>query len=142
MSYYHPAIYFLLSMMLVLPVTVSANEFECTIKNVLRLNETGNIIRHDWVANYQDRKFTVERETGRVLRTTALKQRLSNYNRKSIPHVVDYGDKNGSLQAITLFEEDGSYAALQIDNLSKGSNMPFFYRTNIGMILTGLCNNA
>lgn len=128
-------------MLFVLPVAVSAAEFECTIKNVLKLNETGNIVRHGWAANYQDRKFTVDRETGRVLRTTALKQRLSNFNADALPHIVNYGDRKDSYQAITLFEEEGSYAALQIDSPEKGNNMPFFYRTNIGMILTGTCSS-
>lgn len=128
-------------MLFVLPVTVSAAEFECSIRNVLRLNETGNIVRHGWAANYQDRQFTVDRETGRVLRTTALKQRLSNFNKGSIPHVIDYGEKNDAYKVVTLFEESGDYAVLQIDKVGKGDDMPFFYRTSIGMILTGLCRN-
>lgn len=103
-----------------------AGEFQCSIKNVLQLSDTGAFVTHDWSANYLNREFTVERETGKVIMTTALKQRPSNYDRDYAP----------------LLLSSGQYALLEINNAPDGNQRPFFYHTSIGMILTGTCKEG
>jgi len=122
------------------PFQVQAAKFECSIHSVLKLSDAGAIVTHGWSANYLNRKFTVDRETGKVVNTTALKVRLSNYNRESVPHILDNGDMNNAYKAVTLFEDKGGYAVLEINDVDKTTDMPFLYQTNIGMILTGKCN--
>lgn len=131
---------FLLILGFSFPLQAQAAKFECSIQSVLRLNDAGAIVTHGWSANYLNRKFTVDKDSGKVLNTTALKVRLSNYNKESVPHILDYGDMNNSYKAVTLFEDKGGYAVLEINDVDKKTDMPFLYQTNIGMILTGKCN--
>ena len=124
------------------PLTVFAAGYECVIKSVLRLNETGTIVTHGWSPNYLNRTFTVDGETGKVTGTTALKARLSNYDRESLPRILDDGEQTGAFKAVTLFENEGQFAVLQIDEVTAGGSRPFFYQTYIGMILTGTCSDT
>ena len=118
---------------------VQASELVCSIKNVSKLSENGFFVTHGWTANYLNREFTVERETGKVLRTTALKQRLSNFDKEHAPVLLSSGDGDDTLKAVTLYEKKGQYALLEIGNAPAGNPRPFFYHTDIGMILTGVC---
>ncbi len=119
------------------PAPVSAGEYECAIKDVLRLSETGNFVTHEWSANYLNRNFTVDKESGRVIGTTALKVRLSNFNKDFSPQVLI----SDTYKSITIFEDSNRYALLEINNSDEGERKPFFYHTNIGMILTGMCTS-
>ncbi|MEM6998955.1 MAG: hypothetical protein AAF419_03845, partial [Pseudomonadota bacterium] len=56
-----------------------ADTYTCSIKNVSKLNENGYFVSHGWKTNYLNRQFTIDRESGKVLNTTALKERLSNF---------------------------------------------------------------
>lgn len=116
-----------------------AGELQCSIKNVLQLSDSGSFVTHGWSANYLNREFTVDLETGRVLRTTALKQRLSNFDKDHVPILLKSSDQTDMLKAITLYEKTGKYALLQINNTGGGNTAPFFYHTDVGMILTGIC---
>ncbi len=109
--------------------------FECSIHSVLALSDNGRIVTHGWSANYLNRKFTVDRGSGKVISTTALKVRLSNYDKESQPLLLD----RESYRAITIFENKDSYSALEIEKRPDDEPMPFFYKTNIGMMLSGTC---
>ncbi len=124
---------------LINPLSVYAGEFQCSIKNVLKLSDTGSFATHGWSANYLNREFTVERETGKVIMTTALKVRLSNFDRDHSPQLLSSGDNDDVFKAITVFEKKGQYALLQINKTIEGNPRPFFYHTGIDMILTGVC---
>ncbi len=121
------------------PLSVHASELVCSIKNVSKLSDNGFFVTHGWTANYLNREFTVERETGRVLRTTALKQRLSNFDSEHAPILLKSGSQTDALKAITLYENTGQYALLEIGDASAGKPRPFFYHTDVGMILSGTC---
>jgi hypothetical protein len=123
------------------PLVVYADDFVCSIKNVAKLSDNGFFVTHGWSANYLNREFTVERETGKVLRTTALKQRLSNFDKEHAPILLS-NDNDDAFRAVTVFEKNGQYALLEIRNTSGGNPMPFFYHTGIGMILSGTCEEA
>lgn len=117
-----------------------SDKYNCSIKHVLRLNDKGSFVRHGWAANYMNRKFFVDRDTGKVIGTTALKVRLSNYDATHNPRILEYSDVNKSYKVITLFNETGEYALIQIDENVESSEKPFFYHTIIGMILSGTCS--
>ena len=121
------------------PLSAYASEFQCSIKHVLRLNETGAFVTHEWATNYQNREFTVDRATGKVTGTTALKVRLGNFNQEYAPQLLTSDKSNDSYKAITLYEKTGQYALLQINGAGEGNPRPFLYHTYIDMILTGVC---
>lgn len=129
----------LIALILANPLPVYASELVCSIKNVSKLSENGFFVTHGWAANYKNREFTVERDTGKVLRTTALKQRLSNFDKEHAPILLSNGDGNDSIKVVTLYEQTGQYALLEIGNAPEGNPRPFFYHTGIGMILSGTC---
>lgn len=52
--------------------TVYADLYTCSIKNGSTLNQNGYFVSHGWKANYLNRNFTIDRESGKVLNTTAL----------------------------------------------------------------------
>ncbi len=117
-----------------------AAQFQCSIKNVLRMNENGEFVTHEWTPNYLNREFTVERESGKVVSTTALKVRLSNFNKDYLPQLLMSETEGDSYKAVTLYENTGQAALLQINHSEAGNPRPFFYLTNIGMTLTGTCD--
>jgi hypothetical protein len=119
--------------------SLQASELVCSIKSVSRLGDNGFFVTHGWTANYLNREFTVEHETGRVLRTTALKQRLSNFDKEHAPILLNSGNKTDALKAVTLYEGSGQYALLEIGSAPAGNPRPFFYHTDVGMILSGTC---
>jgi hypothetical protein len=119
----------------ILPAWASAAQFTCSIENVLRLDENGTFGPHGWSSMYQNRKFFLDPDSGKVTGTTALKARLTNYDADTAPIVMR---KNG-YTAITLFRNSGRYALIQIDEAKDGDTRPFFYHTAIGMMLTGTC---
>jgi hypothetical protein len=132
----------LLVLLLSNPLAVYAGDFVCSIKNVAQLSDNGFFVTHGWSANYLNREFTVERETGKVLRTTALKQRLSNFDRENMPVLLSNGEAGDAFKAVTVFEKNGQYALLEIRNAAGSNPRPFFYHTGIGMILSGTCEEA
>ncbi len=120
-------------------VYAADSRYICSIKDVLKLNETGTFVTHGWAANYMNRRFFVAHDTGKIIGTTALKIRLSNYDTIYQPQLMEYSDTNKSYKAVTLFNDTGEYSLLQIDEFIDGDEKPFFYHTAIGMILTGTC---
>lgn len=111
--------------------------FVCKIKSVLDLNDNGNIITHGWSANYVNREFTIDAASGKVTSTTALKVRLSNYDKEHQPVVL----REPNYRSITIFENDNNFSAIEIKKNAEGVKMPYIYRTNIGMMLTGTCQS-
>ncbi|MCG8380417.1 MAG: hypothetical protein MI865_13210 [Proteobacteria bacterium] len=110
--------------------------FQCKITSVLDLNHNGQLITHGWSANYLNREFTLDRKTGRVLSTTALKVRLSNFDKVHQPVVMD----KEVYYAVTTFEDRNTFASIEIVKNPEAHAMPYFYRTNIGMMLAGTCD--
>jgi|GEM_PF-5598606 len=127
---------FLLILSFLLPAPAMAAQFTCSIQNVFRLGENGNFVTHGRAALYQNRKFFLDPDTGKITGTTALHARLTNYDANNSPVIMR---KNG-FRAITLFRDKHSYAVIQIDNAEKqGGDRPFFYYTPLDMMLTGTC---
>lgn len=128
----------ILSFLLILPLAGQAEGYLCTIRDVLQLTDNGSMASHGWAANYQNRRFTLDAESGKVTGSTALKVRLSNYNADYQPVVLH--DK--SFQSVTLYMDSGRYSVIQIETGIDKPDKPFFYRTAIGMFLTGTCTET
>lgn len=116
-----------------------ALDYACTIKAVLKLNETGQYVTHGWAANYLNRKFFVNRETGKVTGTTALKARLVNYDKTHNPIVLHDTENKGSYKVVTIFENKGQFSSLLLNENTGSDEKPFSYQTAVGMLLTGTC---
>ena len=100
------------------------------------MNKNGYFVRHGWSANYQNREFTVDRKTGRVVNTTALKQRLSNANQKYQPEIINSKRTDTPYRVFTNFADTGTYALLEIrdkiiNDLNRGGTWPMMYYKSV-----------
>jgi len=133
----------LLPLFLMASVSHAAGDtYTCSIQNLSKLSDNGFFVRHGWTANYMDREFTVERETGKVLRTTALKERLNNFDKQHAPVLVNAENRELPYVAFTFFEDSGRYALLEINDTLEYQDIkekPYLYITYIGMIMSGTC---
>ena len=121
------------------PFPVVASEYACTIKAILKLNDVGLYATHGWAANYMNRKFFLDRETGKVIGTTALKARLTNFNKTSQPIVLNNAKETSSYKVVTIFEEKGQFASIRLYEGIGNDEIPYSYQTAVGMLLTGTC---
>ena len=124
------------------PLPAIPAEYECTISSVLELNDKGQYVTHGWEGNYINRKYYVDRETGKVTGTTALKARLVNFDKVYSPKVLHHGNTEKPFVSITLFEDTGEFTVLRINENAKTSEKPGYYQTAIGMLLTGTCKGG
>ena len=128
-----------LILIFIYPFPVFASEYICTIKAVLQLNDVGQYIAHGWSANYMNRKFFVNRETGKVIGTTALKARLTNFDKTHSPKVLHNAEEKSSYKVVTIFEDKGQFSSLRIYENIENDEKPYSYQTAVGMLLAGTC---
>ena len=128
-----------ITLILIYPFPVFASEYACTIKAVLDMNDVGQYKSHGWGANYMNRKFFLDRETGKVIGTTALKARLTNFNKTSSPIILLNDKETSSYKVVTIFEEKGQFSSLRIYENAESNEKPYSYQTAVGMLLTGIC---
>ena len=121
------------------PFPVVASEYACSIDAILKLNDVGQYATHGWAANYMNRKFFLDRETGKVIGTTALKARLTNFNKTSQPVILNNAKEMASYKVVTIFEEKGQFASLRLYESIGNDKIPYSYQTAVGMLLTGTC---
>ena len=121
------------------PFPVVASEYACSIDAILKLNDVGQYATHGWAANYMNRKFFLDRETGKVIGTTALKARLTNFNKTSQPVILNNSKEMASYKVVTIFEEKGQFASLRLYEGIGNDKIPYSYQTAVGMLLTGTC---
>ena len=121
------------------PFPVVASEYACTINAILKLNDVGLYATHGWAANYMNRKFFLDRDTGKVIGTTALKARLTNFDKTSQPVVLNNAKETSSYKVVTIFEEKGQFASIRLYEGIGNVEIPYSYQTAVGMLLTGTC---
>ena len=126
-------------LILIYPYPVVASEYACTINAILKLNDVGLYATHGWAANYMNRKFFLDRDTGKVIGTTALKARLTNFNKTSQPVVLNNAKETSSYKVVTIFEEKGQFASIRLYEGIGKEEIPYSYQTAVGMLLTGTC---
>ena len=106
----------------------------------MTLNQNGYFVSHGWKANYLNRQFTIDRDTGKVISTTALKERLNNADATHTPDIISKSDNSAEFTVITEYKENGSYSLFEMDDFGPDNRKkPYFYHTSIGMILSGIC---
>ena len=86
-----------------------------------------------------NRKFFVNRETGKVIGTTALKARLTNFDKTHSPIMLHNAEEKSSYKAVTIFEDKGQFSSLRINENIESDEKPYSYQTAVGMVLTGTC---
>jgi hypothetical protein len=86
-----------------------------------------------------NRKFFVNRETGKVIGTTALKARLTNFDKIHSPVVYHNAEEKTSYKVLTIFEDKGQFSSLRINENVESNEKPYSYQTAVGMLLTGTC---
>jgi len=118
-----------------LPAWATAAQFNCSIQEVLRLDDNGTFVTHGRSALYQNRKFYLDADTGKVTGSTTLHARLRNSDAHNSPVVL----RDNGFKAVTLFRDTGSDAIIQINEAKDGQPRPFFYYTRLDMMLTGTC---
>ncbi|MBI1731793.1 MAG: hypothetical protein HYR49_03360 [Gammaproteobacteria bacterium] len=128
-----------LSSFVLSPTPAIAAQYVCTVNSVLGLTDSGQYATHEWENFYLERQFVVDRDQGKVISTTALKARLKNFDANNSPKVLSHGDKNHPFKSISIFENTGEFAVLQINENFAGDAKPFYYQTYIGMLLAGTC---
>ena len=121
------------------PLPVFASQYACSIKSVLQLSDVGLLTDHGWVANYLNRKFFVDRDTGKVVGATALKARLTNFDKTYSPKVLINTEEKSSYKVVTVFEDKGQFSSLRIYDNVASSEKPYTYQTAVGMLITGTC---
>jgi len=103
-----------ITLILICPFPAVASQYACSIEAILKLNDVGLYATHGWAANYMNRKFFLDRETGKVIGTTALKARLTNFDKTSHPKILLNDKETSSYKVVTIFEEKGQFSSLRI----------------------------
>ncbi len=132
-------VFITLILILSYPLPVIASEYACSIEAILKMNDVGLYATHGWAANYMNRKFFLDRETGKVIGTTALKARLTNFDKTSQPVILNNAKEMASYKVVTIFEEKGQFSSLRIYENVESDEKPYSYQTAVGMLLTGTC---
>jgi hypothetical protein len=132
-------VFITLILILSYPLPVVASEYACSIEAILKMNDVGLYATHGWAANYMNRKFFLDRETGKVIGTTALKARLTNFDKTSQPVILNNAKEMASYKVVTIFEEKGQFSSLRIYENVESDEKPYSYQTAVGMLLTGTC---
>lgn len=86
-----------------------------------------------------NRKIFIDRETGKVIGTTALRLRFRNFDKTHFPKVLHSAGERSSYKVVTMYEDKGLYAAIRIVENIKNDEKPFSYQTVGDMLLTGTC---
>jgi len=106
--------------------------FDCTIKHVYDVSDTGELEVSGWQNEFHSSKFTVERKTGVIsgqTLTTILAKETS---------IINYGNNENSFKAIAVFP--GQVQLIEIQTFKKGTTKPFVASSMGGIgIITGMC---
>lgn len=130
-----------LSLILILSYSfpVFASEYACSIMSVLTQNEVGQYVSDAMTNNYMNRKIFIERETGKVIGTTALKARFKNFDKTHSPIVLHNAKDQSSYKAVTMYEDKGQFSSIRINENVESNEKPYSYQTAAGMLLAGTC---
>ncbi len=107
--------------------------YNCVIKKVYDVNETGELVASSFESEFKGSKFSVSRETGRIIGNT-LTTVLAKETR-----VINYGSNENSFKAIAEFESQ--FQLIEINEFKKDNKKPFIASSMGGAgIVTGICN--
>jgi hypothetical protein len=124
----------LLLICFILPSLSNAeNVYDCTVKNVLSLSETGIFVKMDGNFGIGNR-FIIDRSTGEM------KGQLANNNALSKLELLNEGNSFQSFAAISKNRSSRLAKYIYVQEFSKNNLKPFFY-VNLHLIYSGTCSS-
>lgn len=110
-------------------------DFRCTVKESLRLGDSGTLVSGTEVAKKNlEKEFIVDRETGRMSGGG-----FTNHMSGENPTVYDYKPDENGYKAITIYEPNHTVDYLKIKEYVDGEEKPFIYLGAWGEIVSGTC---
>jgi len=106
--------------------------YQCTIKHVYGLSNSGYLNTSNWVEEFKGNEFVVKKDTGDIIGKT-----LTTINaNKSV--VINPGSDKNSFKAIAYF--NNQVQVIEIQEFKKGKEKPFVASSMGGAgIVTGIC---
>jgi hypothetical protein len=109
------------------------NVYDCTVKNVLSLSETGIFEKMD--SNYGiGKRFIIDRSTGEM------KGQLANNEALSKLELLNEGNSIQSFAAISKNGSSRLASYIYVQEFSKNNLKPFFY-VDLHLIYSGTCSS-
>jgi hypothetical protein len=113
----------------------ATNDFECTVKEVYKLNESGLLAPEKGsVTPDVSSKFIVNRQSGQITG-----KNITNTMSGNMPTVYSYLPSENSYSALTIYKPNYTIDLLQIQEHIEGKLKPFIYKGAFGEVVTGLC---
>lgn len=106
--------------------------YDCVIKNVYDVDDAGVLKASGWQEQFKSDKFSVSRETGKIVGQTLTTILAKN------TRVINQGSKENSFKALAEFE--GQIQVVEIQEFKEGVKKPFVTTSMGGAgIVTGIC---
>lgn len=130
-------IVFFIVLILFSGVCSAFDNFKCTIKDAIYLEDNGTLNHKSHIVEwYLGKEFVVNRTTGLI--TGA---RIINNMSGQMPSVYDYLPEENGYKAVTLYKPNNTMDYLQINQFSKNTEKPFFFKGAFGTMVSGTCIN-
>ncbi len=111
------------------------NDFKCTIKDAVRLEDNGTLNhKSNIVTGYLGKEFVVNRSTGLITGAG-----ISNNMSGQMPSVYDYLPNENGFKAVTRYKPNNTIDYLQINQYTEGNKKPFFFKGAFGTMVSGTC---
>ena len=111
------------------------NDFECTVKGVYKLTESGLLkLGKGFVTPDIGSKFIVNRQSGQITG-----KKITNTMSGYMPTVYSHLPKENSYSALTIYKPNYTIDLIQIQEHVKSSQKPFLYKGAFGEVVSGLC---
>ena len=106
--------------------------YDCVIKKLYDIDDKGVLEASGWQSQIKGNKFTVSRETGKILDDTATTI-LAKKTR-----VINFGSKDYSFKSVAEFE--GQFQLIEIQEFKQSNEKPFIISSFGGAgLATGTC---
>ena len=113
----------------------AVNDFKCTIKDAVNLEDNGTLNhKSNIVAGYLDKEFVVNRQTGIITGAN-----IANTMSGKMPVVYDYLPNENGYKAVTHYKPNNTIDYLQINQYADTVEKPFFYKGAFGTMVSGTC---
>ncbi len=106
--------------------------FECTIKDSASPNSLGELVEDKVYKSFQDRKFTVDRETGRMVGA------LKNHEYYGVPKILNVGSRKKAFRVITVYKPSVNFEYLTIETYKDVQQLPFLFVSS-STVISGTC---
>lgn len=113
----------------------AVNDFKCTIKGAVNLEDNGTLNHlSNIVTGYLGKEFVVNRQTGIITGAN-----ITNTMSGKMPVVYDYLPNENGYKAVTHYKPNNTIDYLQINQYAETGEKPFFYKGAFGTMVSGTC---